>query len=266
MTTFAIAGIQMDVPQADNIEKMTKYINSVMARFPWVQMIIFGELCVFGTSLERAQSLPGPTESHFCNLATKHNIWILPGSVYELANDKIYNTTSVINPQGEVVVRHRKLFPFSPYEKGITAGKDHTLFDVPDVGRFGVSICYDMWFPETTRALACLGAEVILHPTLTNTIDRDLELAIARSSAGINQTYFFDINNTGTLGYGKSIIVGPDGDVIYQAERGEEVMPIIVDLERVRRTRERGVLGLGQTLKSFKESNLEYPQYQSHFN
>ena len=71
------------------------------------------------------------------------------------------------------------------------------VFDVPSVGRFGVSNCYDMWFPETTRTLAAMGAEVILHPSMTNTIDRDVELAIARTNAAINQCYFFDINVAG---------------------------------------------------------------------
>ncbi len=95
----------------------------------------------------------------------------------------VYNTTSVIDPQGEVVRRFRKLFPFRPYERDVAGGSEFCVFDVPAVGRFGVSICYDMWFPETTRTLVAMGAEVILHPTMTDTIDRDVELSIARASA-----------------------------------------------------------------------------------
>src|SRR3546814_4288082 len=96
------------------------------------------------------------------------------------------------------------MFPFAPYERGVAPGSEFVVFDVPGAGRFGVSICYDMWFPETTRSLASLGAEVILHPTLTNTIDRDAELAIARASAATNQCYFVDINVAGALGVGRS--------------------------------------------------------------
>src|SRR3546814_12079939 len=80
-----------------------------------------------------------------------------------------------------------------------------------------------MWFPETTRLMASLGAEVILHPTLTNTIDRDAELAIARASAATNQCYFVDINVAGALGVGRSVICRPGGEVIPQAGRGREV-------------------------------------------
>jgi predicted amidohydrolase len=57
-----------------------------------------------------------------------------------------------------------------------------------------------MWFPETTRQLAALGAEVILHPTMTDTIDRDVELPIARANAAMNQCYFFDVNGVGDGG------------------------------------------------------------------
>jgi predicted amidohydrolase len=154
------------------------------------------------------------------------------------------------------------MFPFLPYEKGITPGSECVVFDVPGVGRFGVSICYDMWFPETTRTLAWMGAEVIIHPTMTNTIDRDLELAIARTSAAVNQCYFVDINCAGRLGNGRSIVVGPDGGVIHQAGIGHEIIPVELDLGLVRRSRRRGLLGLGQVLKSFRDSEAQFPPYR----
>src|SRR5437763_2324611 len=118
-----------------------------------------------------------------------------------------------------------------------------------------------MWFPETTRQLAALGAEVILHPTMTDTIDRDVELPIVRANAAINQCYFFDVNGVADGGTGRSIIVGPSGHVIHEAGAGAEFMPVEVDLDRVRRERERGLRGLGQTLKSFRDRLVEFPVY-----
>src|SRR3546814_10725772 len=53
----------------------------------------------------------------------------------------------------------------APYERDVEPGSEFVVLDVPGAGRVGVSICYDMWFPETTRSLVSLGAEVILHPT-----------------------------------------------------------------------------------------------------
>lgn len=262
MTVFPIACIQTDYGPGDNVEAMTRDIGMVMRRYPWVEMVLFPELAAFGPNRDNAQVMPGSAELHFCALAAKYGIWLLPGSMYELAGKHVYNTASVINPQGEVVGRYRKMYPFTPYETGITAGDEFLVFDVPDVGRFGVSICYDMWFPETTRALAWMGAEVILHPTLTNTLDRDSELAIARASAITNQCYFLDVNCGGDLGYGKSILLGPEGDILHQAGRAGEFMPVDVDLERVRRVRKKGHLNLGQPLKSFRDGAIDYPQYR----
>lgn len=261
MTTFAVAGIQMAAPVDDNLDRIRSRIEAALSRFPWVQMIVFGELGVFGPRPSTAQTMPGPAENYLAALAKKHGIWLIPGSMYELADDKIYNTAPVFDPNGDVVVRYRKIYPFLPYERGVEAGNTCTTFDVPNVGRFGISICYDMWFPETTRTLAWMGAEVIIHPTLTNTIDRELELPIARSSAIVNQCYFVDINSTGELAYGKSIVLGPEGEVLHTADRGEEIIPVVLDFERVRRVRREGTLGLGQPLKSFRDNAITYPQY-----
>ena len=71
------------------------------------------------------------------------------------------------------------------------------------------------------------------------------------------------MTSSGSLGNGKSIVVGPEGEVIHQSDRKEEQIPVILDLDRVEFTRENGVLGLGQPLKSFRDHNIGYPQYQS---
>jgi predicted amidohydrolase len=263
MTPFAIAGIQMLVSgESENVTAMGKRLNLLMQRFPWVQMVLFSELAAFGPAPKHAQPMPGPAEAAFCEMAAHHRVWLIPGSLFEQRDDGIYNTSPVISPQGEVILRYRKMFPFLPYEAGVRPGTEFAVFDVPNVGRFGLSICYDMWFPETTRQLAALGAEVILHPTMTDTIDRDVELPIARASATVNQCYFFDVNGVGDGGTGRSIIVDPSGNVLYEAGRGVEMMPLEIDLDRVRRERDRGVRGLGQTLKSFRDRPVDFPVYE----
>lgn len=248
--------------ETENISAMAARLDLLMRRFPWVRMVVFSELCAFGPSPAHAQPMPGPAERTLCELAARYGIWLIPGSMFEQDGDLVYNTTPVINPEGQVVTRYRKMFPFLPYEEGIAAGTGFAVFDVPEVGRFGVSICYDMWFPETTRMLASLGAEVILHPTMTDTIDRDIELSIARTSAAVNQCYFVDVNGLGDGGIGRSIVIGPSGDVLHEAGVGPETMPIEIDLDRVRRERANGIRGLGQLLKSFRDRSANFPVYQ----
>lgn len=263
MKPFSIAGIQMRVSAShSNVEAMKLKLDILMNIYPWVDMVVFSELCAYGPLIHNAQEVPGSFEQEMCAVAAKHGIWLLPGSIFERKDGKIYNTATVIDPEGSVITRYRKMFPFYPYEVGVTPGTEFCVFDVPDVGRFGVSICYDMWFPETIRTLAVMGAEVILHPTLTGTIDRDIELSIARSMAAINQCYFIDINGLDAGGSGRSIICGPEGRVIYQAYNNEEFIPIEINLEKVRRSRELGLLRLGQPLKSFRDSPVEFTIYE----
>ncbi|MCA8959980.1 MAG: carbon-nitrogen hydrolase family protein [Planctomycetes bacterium] len=262
MSEFAIAGVQMEILFGhDNLPIMASRLDILMSRFPWVEMVVFSELAAYGASLAHAQEIPGPAEEAFREMARKHGVWLLPGSIFEKSGDRIYNTATVYDPEGNVVGRHRKLFPFRPYEEGVAGGDSFFVFDVPDVGRFGVSICYDMWFPETTRTLASMGAEVILHPSLTNTIDREIELAIARASAAMNQVFFIDINGVGAGGYGRSIMVRPTGNVIHVAGTGQELIPVDVNLDAARRARRRGLFGLGQPLKSFRDREVDFELY-----
>ncbi len=263
MTPFAIAGIQMQVSAVhENVSGMEHRLDILMTRFPWVQMVLFSELAPFGPLARFAQPLPGETEERFQLAARKHGVWLIPGSMFEKTTEgRIYNTASVINPQGEIIARYRKMFPFRPYEREAEAGAEFCIFDVPEIGRFGLSICYDIWFPETTRQLTSQGVEVLLHPVLTGTTDRDAEIAIARATAAQFQCYVFDVNGLGAGGVGKSCIVDPAANVLYQTAGQEEMFPLEIDLDVVRRQREVGINGLGQLLKSFRDRPVDFSIY-----
>src|ERR1039458_2570014 len=265
MALFSIAALQVARSVANNRDRLEKGTAQVLARFPWVQMVVFPELCSFGHGLSFAETMPGPTESRYKALAKKHRIWLIPGSLYERAGTDVFNTAPVINPDGEVIARYRKIYPFLPYEKNVKCGTEFVVFDVPEVGRFGVSICYDTWFPETTRALAWKGAEVIISPTKTNTIDRPQELILSQANAIVNQCYFVDVNAAGQLGNGRSIVVGPEGEIIHQSGEVEEQIPFTVDLGRVREVRRSGTVLLGQVLKSFRDTPIEFPCYRGKY-
>jgi len=237
-------------------------LDITMNLYPWIEMVLFSELCGYGPLIHTAQEIPGEFEEEMQKMAKKYGIWLLPGSIFEKSNGHIYNTASVINPEGEIVSRYRKIFPFYPFEVGVTPGEGFCVFEVPDVGKFGVSICYDMWFPETIRTLTVMGAEVILHPTMTATIDRDIELSISRAMSSVNQCFFFDINGLDSGGCGLSQVCGPDGRVLHKSGGTEEIIPLEIDMQRVRRSREMGILRLGQPLKSFRDHIGQFKIYE----
>jgi len=262
MSHLSIAGLQLELEVGDNLSTLEKEIDVVKKRFPWVQMVVLPELSAFGTNTELAVQMPGEVENCFREAARKNNIWLIPGSIFERRDGKVFNTAPVINPKGEVIARYSKQYPFYPYEKGVTGSDNFVVFEIPGVGKIGLIICYDIWFPEIIRQLAWMGAEAVIVPTLTNSIDRDVELAISRANAATNQLYFFSLNSGGRLGYGKSIVIGPDGTIIHQASAGRDIIAVEMDFNHVRRVRERGLHGLGQTLKSFRDADVTYPVYQ----
>ncbi|CAA9561543.1 MAG: Aliphatic amidase AmiE [uncultured Truepera sp.] len=258
------------------VEKMAGFVRDLARSVPWVELVVFHELAAPGVMQFSTppspqvlagvqQSIPGPLSDRLCALARKEKRWLLPGSLYELEDGKLFNTAIVISPAGEIVAKYRKLFPWYPFEAEFTAGDEFCVFDIPGIGRFGLSICYDMWFPETVRTLAWLGAEVVLHPTLTTSGDRELELVLGQSHAITNQCYFVDINGVGPWGGGYSQIIDPDGRVVQRASGQETVVTEILDLDRVTRTRELGTLGMTQSLKNLRDSRVTFPQYGGEF-
>jgi len=245
-----------------NVEGMIHRLDILMARFPWTQMVLFSELAPYGPLHRFALPPENDAINRFCEAARRHKVWLIPGSMFLQGEDgRILNTSLVINPDGDIIRRYAKMFPFRPYEAGIDAGTEFCVFDVPEVGRFGLSICYDIWFPETTRQLTSQGVEVLLHPVLTGTTDRDAELAIARATAAQFQCYVIDVNGLGAGGVGKSLVVDPSSMVLHQSAGQEDMFPLEIDLSVVRRQRETGLKGLGQVLKSFRDRSTDFPVY-----
>ena len=273
---FGIAGVQMSVVpwQADaTVDKMAEVVQQIGENFPWVEMILFHELAASGVVQfvasqtpqpwrASAQPVPGPLTDRLCGIARRAGKWLMPGSMYEADGRAIYNTALAISPEGEIVARYRKMFPWLPYESETTPGDQFCVFDVPGAGRFGLCICYDTWFPEVARSLAWLGAEVILHPTLTSTSDRTLELVLNQANAIFNQCYFVDINGVGPWGGGRSLLVDPNGRVLQQAGEQEMILTEILDLAKVHEAREFGTLGLCQTWKQLRDYRGEFPIYR----
>jgi formamidase len=272
---FAIAALQLEFETWDGdatLDAMEEAIRQHAAGYPWVDLYVAPELALSGYvhfkdfTIEElaaaAQPIPGPRVARVQQLAKRIGRWIVPGSMWELASDGTrYNTAVVINPDGEIVAKYRKMYPWLPYEVGTGSGNEYCVFDIPDVGRIGLAICYDTWFPEVSRNLAWMGAEVILRPTLTPTSDRDTELVMSRANAAFNQCYFVDVNGVGPWGGGRSAIYDPNGRVLQEYGAGGAILTEILDLDLVRSTREYGTLGLCQTWKQLKDTNAPQPMY-----
>jgi predicted amidohydrolase len=248
--------------------------RSLVADFPHTRLLLFPELhlCgVEGLPAERtellqsaAEPLDGPRTRMLGQLAEELGIWLVPGTVCERGQDgALYNTALAFSPAGELVAAYRKCFPWRPYEP-YRPGDRFVVFDIEGVGRAGLSVCYDAWFPEVARHLAWMGAEVILNPTQTTTCDRAQEVVLARANAIVNQVFVVSANAASPVGTGASLVVDPEGRVRVQAGEAGAVLTDVLDFDEVTRVRTFGTAGLNRMWSQFtpEDRPLELPLYQ----
>ena len=206
---------------------------------------------------EVAESVPGPTSEWLADTARRRSMWILGGSILEAGDDGVvFNTSLLFDRNGELAARYRKIhlfdvdlpgqppiresFTYTPGEEVVTA---QTEF-----GRVGLSICYDVRFPELYRALVTRGAEVLFVPSaFTAETGKDHWDVLIRARAIESQAFVVAPAQWGTWGspeqnrrcFGNSLVVDPWGRVVARAPDGVGVTLADLDLDEVRRVRER---------------------------
>ena len=192
----------------------------------------------------------GPIQDFLADTARRHGIWIVGGSVPLTATvaDKVRNSTLVYDDQGSVVARYDKIHLFG-FEMGsesyseprtIEPGSEVVTFDSP-FGRIGLSICYDLRFPELYRAMR--DVDLILVPSaFTETTGRAHWETLIRARAIENLAYVLapaqgghHVNQRET--HGDTMLVDPWGVVIDRLARGSGVVIGDIDLEHTRRLR-----------------------------
>lgn len=240
---------------------------------PDARLVVFPELHLFGDGspdrqrTEALQAAAEPLDGEFVAglraIARDLGIWLVPGSICERGPaGELFNTELVLSPTGGIAGSYRKIFPWRPHEP-YDPGSAFATADLEQT-RVGLNICYDAWYPETTRQLAWMGAEVILNVVKTTTPDREQELVLARANAIVNQVFVVSVNCAGPVGRGRSIIVGPEGEVIAEAAGAEpELLTAELDLSAVARVREHGTAGVNRMWSQFRpgEAPIHLPVY-----
>ena len=198
-----------------------------------------------------------PAVLRFQELARELNV-VLPASVYERAGNAFYNTVVIVDAGGALLGKYRKAhIPESPgYHEKFFFSPGDTGFKVwrTRFGTIGVAICWDQWFPESARAMALMGADILFYPTAIGSEPQDLSIdskdhwqRAMQGHAASNITPLVASNRIGTeqgerwkvTYYGSSFITDHTGAMLQQADRTtESVITATFDLNAVRAYRD----------------------------
>jgi len=242
-----IAGVQMDIAIADvdrNLSRMTERLRETTAN--GARLTVFPECAVSGycfTSLDEArpatQTIPGSATERMRAACAELGGYAIFGML-ELAGEKIFNAAVLVGPTG-VIGSYRKVH--LPY-LGIDMFTSHgdRQFAVHNAGelKVGMTICYDASFPESARALAILGADLIVLPTNWPPGSECTAAYVINTRALENAVYFIAVNRVGSERsfdfIGRSRIVDPSGTTLAESRgTGEEILYAEVDPAMARR-------------------------------
>lgn len=184
-----------------------------------------------------AEEIPGPSTEALGSACARLGLHVVCG-LLERDGDVLRNAAVLVGPGGLVGSYRKTHLPFLGVDRYVVAGDELPVFDTP-IGRIGIEICYDLRFPEVTRALALAGAEIVAHPTNFPIAARVQTELITVARAAENRVYLLTANRVGKERWGEfcgwSQIVDPYGKRLAEAdETGETLLTAEVELEKAR--------------------------------
>ena len=250
--------------RTDNMMRLAKGIEDLAKR--GAQLIVLHELhnslyfCQVEdvNNFDLAEPIPGPSTGFYGELAKQFGVVIVTSLFEKRAPGLYHNTAVVIEKDGSIAGKYRKMhIPDDPayYEKFYFTPGDLGFHPIQtSVGKLGVLVCWDQWYPEAARLMALQGAEMLIYPTAIGYADEDTPdeqqrqreawTTVMRGHAVANGLPVIAVNRVGfepdpskqTPGiqfWGSSFIAGPQGELFYRAsEKEEESLVVELDLER----------------------------------
>jgi predicted amidohydrolase len=259
MTKFAAIQITSTADFQANLEKAENLIGKAAGQ--GAKVISLPETAFFVGKVDREfkykQALDGELLTRLGSLAKEFGIYLVPGSFHETVtgSTKFFNTSPLFSPEGKLLYYYRKIHLFDANLPGPEKYRESDNFSPGDkeqlkvivtpYGKFGLTICYDLRFPELYRSLVLAGAEIIFVPSaFTMHTGKDHWEVLLRARAIENQVYIvapgqFGFHNEKRESYGNSMIIDPWGKVIARASDREEIIYADIDLDYLGKIRQK---------------------------
>lgn len=254
-TLIAAAQLRASAHPDENLAKAQSALRRAVAR--GAKLIIFPEVFMawlspgnFKATAARSvsQSLDGPFVRGLMQEARQQGVWVIAGMLETAEGaeniDKTYNTTVVINDQGQLVTSYRKTHMYDAFghresDVFVSADRLFTPIETP-FGRMGLFVCYELRIPEIARTQAVQGVDFFVVPTAwVNGPLKEVHwrhLVIARAIE--NTAYMLTCGQCGNQYMGRSLLVDPMGVVLAEGSEEENLLYAEVDLDRIARVRE----------------------------
>ncbi len=257
MKQIRIALCQMNVVDNKqiNISKATSMINEAAKNDS--NFIVLPEMfnCPYDNEkfIEYAEEEEkSQTLNQISKLADDNSTYVLAGSIPELEDSKIYNTSYLFNQNGKIIAKHRKVHLFDIDVKDkiyfkesdtLTPGNKFTVADTR-FGKIGIGICYDIRFPQLAQINASKGANILFYPGAFNMTTGPAHWEILFKSRALdNQVFCIGVapalnKDSNYHSYGHSIVVNPWGETICQLDDKEKLKIVDIDLNDVKKVRD----------------------------
>lgn len=192
---------------------------------------------IYSKSFETEEN--SPTMLFLSKLAKKYNSNIVGGSFVLKTKDGLKNTCPIFDRNGKLIGKYEKMHLFSHYDQGegtFSKFGEKGLIVNTDIGKLGISICYDIRFPELHRAYTFSGADILVNVAAWPKTRLHHYQTLARARAIENQIFFIGVTQTGLItndeyNSGHSLAVSPFGDIIEEADENEGIISFEIDLE-----------------------------------
>uniref|UniRef100_A0A8C5G4R8 omega-amidase n=1 Tax=Gouania willdenowi TaxID=441366 RepID=A0A8C5G4R8_GOUWI len=246
---FRLAVVQLQVSsiKAENLSRARCRVKEAAERGSHVVLLPECFNSPYGTSFfsKYAEKIPGESSVVLSEAAREHKVYVVGGSIPEEEDGKLYNTCAVFGPDGEMILKHRKIHLFDINVPGkirfqesetLSPGRSLSMFDTPFC-KVGVGICYDIRFAELAQLYSRKDCQLLLYPGAFNMTTGPAHWEILQRARAVdNQVYVATASpardeTASYVAWGHSTVVNPWGEVVSKAGPEETIIYADIDLQ-----------------------------------